>query len=69
MSEPYPRSMSTDLIGRLRNLAERRRAHFLDLHETGRWRRYYSESEFAASEREAIDLANTWARMERPSAD
>ncbi len=69
MSERYPRRMPADLIGKLRNLAERRRAHFLDLHESGRWRHYYSESEFATSKHEAIQLADTWARMARPTAE
>jgi hypothetical protein len=61
--------MSAELISKLRNLAERRRAHFLDLHESGRWKRYYNESEFAASEREAIQSADAWTRMAGPRAD
>ncbi len=63
MSESVPRCMSPDLIGKLRNLAERRRAHFLDLQETGRWRHYYSESEFRASAHEVVELAEAWAQM------
>ena len=63
MSEAIPRRMSAELIGKLRRLAEQRRDHFLDLQETGRWRHYYSESEFAASKRDAIQLVDTWVRM------
>ena len=29
-----------------RALAERRRAHFVELYHTGRWKRYYSEEQF-----------------------
>ena len=58
--------MSAELLGKLRNLAERRRAHFLDLQQTGRWRHYYSESEFDSWKREANDLVETWDRLARP---
>ncbi len=69
MSDSVPRCMSRDLIGKLRNLAERRQAHFLDLQETGRWRYYYSEREFAASKREVIQLAEAWALMDGRAAE
>ena len=29
-----------------RDLAERRRDHFAELYDSGRWRHYYSEDEF-----------------------
>jgi uncharacterized repeat protein (TIGR03809 family) len=44
-------------------LAERRRAHFLDLYESGRWRRYYDEEQFLYRMREAIGLAERWAEI------
>jgi uncharacterized repeat protein (TIGR03809 family) len=46
-----------------RDLAERRRAHFLDLHESGRWRLYYTEAQFLACMRDAIAAAEAWARI------
>jgi uncharacterized repeat protein (TIGR03809 family) len=35
-----------------RALAERRRAHFVELYHTGRWKRYYSEERFLLKMRE-----------------
>jgi len=64
MSDILPRCMPAELIGRLRTLAERRRAHFHDLHESGRWKLYYSESEFAALESAAVQAADAVARVE-----
>jgi hypothetical protein len=29
-----------------RDLAERRRAHLVELYDTGRWKRYYEEDQF-----------------------
>jgi hypothetical protein len=45
--------MSSELLIKLRQLAERRQAHMSDLHHSGRWRRYYTESEFAALKQDA----------------
>ncbi len=69
MSERFPRRMSAELIGKLRNLAERQRAYVLDLQETGRWKHYYSANEFDAFRRDTIRLAETWARMADPVAE
>jgi uncharacterized repeat protein (TIGR03809 family) len=49
-----------------RDLAERRRAHFVELHDSGRWRLYYTEEEFLARMREAIALADRWAAICEP---
>ncbi len=46
-----------------RDLAERRRAHFVELYESGRWKRYYTEEQFVAGMRSAIAAANRWARI------
>jgi uncharacterized repeat protein (TIGR03809 family) len=46
-----------------RNLAERRHAHYLDLYKSGRWKRYYTEEEFQAELRAAIELAQRWAEI------
>jgi hypothetical protein len=42
-----------------RALAERRRAHFVELYHTGRWKRYYSEEQFLLKMREAIKATNS----------
>jgi uncharacterized repeat protein (TIGR03809 family) len=46
-----------------RALAERRRAHFVELYHTGRWKRYYSEEQFLLRMREAIKATDRWAQI------
>jgi len=46
-----------------RDLAERRRAHFVDLYQTGRWKHYYTDSEFLQEMRKAILMAQRWAQL------
>jgi uncharacterized repeat protein (TIGR03809 family) len=46
-----------------RTLAERRRADFVELYRSGRWKRYYTRDQFAARLREAMDAADTWAKL------
>jgi hypothetical protein len=44
-------------------LAERRRAHVVELRETGRWRHYYTSEELLDVMREAINSRDEWARL------
>jgi uncharacterized repeat protein (TIGR03809 family) len=46
-----------------RELAERRRAHFLELHQSGRWKHYYTEEQFQTEMQEAVRVADAWARI------
>jgi uncharacterized repeat protein (TIGR03809 family) len=46
-----------------RILAERRRAHFVELYNTGRWKRYYSEQEFLLKMRDAMKASDRWAEI------
>ena len=46
-----------------RALAERRRAHFVELYHSGRWKRYYSEEQFLLRWREAIRISERWAEI------
>jgi uncharacterized repeat protein (TIGR03809 family) len=46
-----------------RILAERRRAHFVELYHTGRWKRYYGEEEFLLKMREAMKASDRWAEI------
>ena len=56
--------MSVDLTRKGRELAEQRRAHFIELYDTGRWKHYYaSEEQLLVRMREAIDLVETWERL------
>jgi len=44
-------------------LAERRRDYYIDLHLSGRWRRYYSEESFFQLLRAAIEDADEWDQI------
>ena len=44
-----------------RDLVNRRCAHFIELHKSGRWTHYYDEARFLVLMREAVDLAERWA--------
>jgi len=45
-------------------LAERRRAHFLELYDSGRWKHYYySEEQFLYRMREAIRMTQRWSEI------
>jgi uncharacterized repeat protein (TIGR03809 family) len=46
-----------------RVLAESRCAHFDDLYRSGRWKRYYTEPEFLAAMRDAVTIAERWAKI------
>jgi uncharacterized repeat protein (TIGR03809 family) len=52
---------------RWRALAERRRAHFVDLYRSGRWKRYYTEEAFLAHMREVVRGAEAWNQLVDPS--
>ena len=52
-----------DVAQKWRALAERRRAHFVELYHTGRWKRYYSEEQFLLKMREAIKATDRWAEI------
>ena len=58
---------STPALGEVaqkwRALADRRRAHFVELYHTGRWKRYYSEEQFLLKMREAIKATDRWAQI------
>ncbi|MBV8791410.1 MAG: TIGR03809 family protein [Pseudolabrys sp.] len=45
------------------DLAERRRAHFIELFKSGRWKHYYSEQEFLDRLREAVACAENWKEL------
>lgn len=46
-----------------RNLVDRRRAHFVDLYLTGRWKRYYSEEQFLVIFRDTMSIAERWTEI------
>jgi uncharacterized repeat protein (TIGR03809 family) len=63
MSGRQPARLYGELAQQWRELAERRRAHFVDLYQSGRWKHYYTEEQFLAEMREAVHVAETWARI------
>jgi uncharacterized repeat protein (TIGR03809 family) len=48
---------------RWRNLAEQRRDHHLDLYKSGRWHHYYTDEEFIIEMRNAVVIADRWAKI------
>jgi uncharacterized repeat protein (TIGR03809 family) len=44
-------------------LAERRKLHMIELYDSGRWRRYYTEAKLLAEMRGAIEACDAWARI------
>lgn len=46
-----------------RDLVDLRCLHFIELHKTGRWKRYYGEAQFRVLMSEAVALAQIWARI------
>jgi uncharacterized repeat protein (TIGR03809 family) len=46
-----------------RALAERRRAHLVELYDTGRWKRYFTEAQFIHRMRQAVQQSERWAEI------
>jgi uncharacterized repeat protein (TIGR03809 family) len=68
MAEGIRSAFAVDLTRKWRALAERRKAHLVDLYNSGRWRLYYSEQEFVLRLREAIRNVEKWGATERSAA-
>ena len=69
MSARMPAHALDAVAQKWRDLAERRRAHFLELYDSGRWKHYYSEEQFLYRMREAIRLTQRWAEIAPPPSD
>jgi uncharacterized repeat protein (TIGR03809 family) len=68
MSARLPAHALDEVAQKWRALAERRRAHFLELYHSGRWKHYYSEEQFLYRMREAVRLSERWAEIAPPAA-
>jgi len=44
-------------------LVERREQHFADLSQSGRWRRYYTQTEFLNEMRKVLQVRDQWRRL------
>jgi len=53
-----------------RDLAEKRRLYFEDLHQSGRWKYYYTEAAFFRRLGKAAELVDLWEPVlrDRPAA-
>src|SRR5262245_61591588 len=69
MSAQMPAHALDAVAQKWRDIAERRRAHFLELYASGRWKHYYSEEQFLYRMREAIRLSERWAEIAPPPPD
>ncbi len=63
MPGQIPRCMSAEITRAWRDLAEKRRAHLIELYDSGRWKHYYTEEQLVVRMREAINLRDTWDRL------
>jgi len=45
------------------DLAERRRAYFIELYRSGRWKHYYSEEQFRSRMRDVLQAARKWDEL------
>ena len=52
-----------DVTRKWQALAERRRAYYVELYRSGRWRRYYSEDVFLAHMREVMSGVEEWNKI------
>lgn len=69
MSARHPAQAFDDVARKWRALAQRRRDHFVELYDSGRWKRYFSEEQFLHRMREAIELSERWVEIAPHPAD
>jgi uncharacterized repeat protein (TIGR03809 family) len=69
LRQELPAPISPTLAKRWLALAEQRRDNFVELYETGRWRRYYTEEQFLQRMKQAIELIESWKRHAGGSAE
>jgi uncharacterized repeat protein (TIGR03809 family) len=65
---PYSNALA-EVSLKWRDLAERRRAHLIDLYQSGRWRHYYDDVDFLVEMRAAITAAERWAKIAPKASD
>jgi len=62
MSEPQ-QGRYDSIARRWLALVERRQEHFIDLSNTGRWRHYYTQTEFLNEMRKVLRVRDQWAAI------
>ena len=68
MSGQRPTRSWDELAHAWRGLAERRHEHFVELYNTGRWTRYYTEERFLAQMNDALQAVEIWTEIAPPAA-
>lgn len=69
MPRAVPSAISVEVIRKWRCLAQRRKEHFVELYESGRWRLYYTDAELIERLREAIRGVDRWSATEQAAID
>jgi len=69
MPGQIPRCMPAEITRKGRELAEKRRAHLVELYDTGRWKHYYTQEQLLVRMREAIGMIETWERLATPPSE
>jgi hypothetical protein len=60
MTDEHPLRRFNKTAEKWRDLAEKRRLYFEDLHQSGRWKYYYTEAEFYLRLGKAAELVDLW---------
>jgi uncharacterized repeat protein (TIGR03809 family) len=68
MPKEIPSAFPVKTIRKWLALAYRRKAHLIDLYQSGRWRLYYTEAEFVSRVREAVGEIDRWSATEQAAA-
>jgi uncharacterized repeat protein (TIGR03809 family) len=55
--------VSVETIRKWHALAQRRCAYLVELHESGRWHRFFSEVTFQLAMQDAVRGAESWAKL------
>jgi uncharacterized repeat protein (TIGR03809 family) len=58
-----------ELARRWRALTDRRREHFAEMYQSGRWRRYYTEEKFLAQMKATMQVAEAFETLSRVKRD
>src|SRR5262245_17831787 len=63
MTERIPPGRLGDVAQKWRSLAEQRRVYYADMHESGRWKKYWAEEDLLLRMREVEQSAARWAAI------
>ena len=67
MDDRQPHHQFHTIIGKWRDLAEKRRLSFVELQRNGRWKLYYTEAQFILRMGQVSELSQIWAKLAAPA--